>query len=231
MRWEWKKELKKVLEAPAPVRKEEFLEKYGQQEIRISEFLLVQAGYIRKWVWAVSASVFLVALVGAVALAKDMVWAIAALTPALALAAVAEGGRSASYGMEELEMATRFSLKSVLLARLGILGMENLLILCLLVPLGLRNNQMEPIRAGVCMVTPFLLTACIGLFLVRRIRGQEGTYFCMAGAVCVSLATRFLRDEFLGILWQKSLAWWGIGSCLLFAGIVWQCKKMVKCEM
>ncbi|MFR4756898.1 MAG: hypothetical protein ACLT9P_01215 [Evtepia gabavorous] len=37
-------------------------------------------------------------------------------------AGVTEGTRSAVYGMEELELATRFSLKSVLLARLCLVG-------------------------------------------------------------------------------------------------------------
>ena len=44
------------------------------------------------------------------------------LLPFVALLAVTEGTRSAVYGMEELELATRFSLKSVLLARLCLVG-------------------------------------------------------------------------------------------------------------
>ena len=49
---------------------------------------------------------------------SNVLWITAALLPFVALLAVTEGTRSAVYGMEELELATRFSLKSVLLARL-----------------------------------------------------------------------------------------------------------------
>ena len=65
----------------------------------------------------------------------NVLWITAALLPFVALLAVTEGTRSAVYGMEELELATRFSLKSVLLARLCLVGsLHAVLLLCLTPP-------------------------------------------------------------------------------------------------
>ena len=54
---------------------------------------------------------------------------LSASIPFLALATIAEAGCSARFGMEELELSSRFSLQAVLCARLGILNGENLLLL------------------------------------------------------------------------------------------------------
>lgn len=237
MRRKWKNELKKAFEAPPPMRKEKFLEglssgtkrdKAPPFEITLAEFVLTQAGYIRGWVWAVSVLVFLTAMMGAVVLSEDMLWEIAALTPFLALVAVAESARSENYGMAEIEMATRFSLKSVVLARLGILGAENLLLLCLLLPLGMRNNPMEPIQAGVYMVLPFLLTTYSGTCIVRRIRGREGMYLCGVAAVCVSFGSYSVRQESAWIFRADVMGWWIVCGVLLTAGIIKQYAYIVR---
>ncbi len=56
---------------------------------------------------------------------ENTVWIVSAFTPFLALLLIAESTKSAIYGMNELEMSARFSLKSVVLARLIILGVFN----------------------------------------------------------------------------------------------------------
>ena len=260
MRRKWKDELKKAFEAPPPLEKKEFFEKYGyskaqffekghektgfsgtqplektfsesripNSEVRLFNLILTQASYIRGWVWAVSALVFLAVLVGAVVLLWDMAWVVAALTPFLALAAVAEDVRSENYGMAEIEMATRFSLKSVVLARFVVLGAENLLVLCLLLPLGIKNNAMEPLQAGVYMLVPFLLTTYIGLCIVRRIREREGMYLCGGMAVCVSLGAYSARLHGMWLFRADVLGWWIMGIVLLVIGILKQYADIVK---
>ena len=53
---------------------------------------------------------------------KDVLWIISALIPFIAMSILTENARSGIYLMAELEMAARFSLKSVILARMEILG-------------------------------------------------------------------------------------------------------------
>ena len=85
-------------------------------------FVLAQAAYIRKWVWVIS-----VILLGALAdiaarWPREALWVAAGMMPFLALTAMQEHLRSSMYNMTELELSTRFSVKSILLARMGLLG-------------------------------------------------------------------------------------------------------------
>ena len=102
----------------------------------------------------------------------NVLWITAALLPFVALLAVTEGTRSAVYGMEELELATRFSLKSVLLARLCLVGsLHAALLLCLtLLCRGDWGGLLWTDR-GVSFGPLTFLTAYGGLWLSRRLRG------------------------------------------------------------
>lgn len=220
-------DLKRIFEAPPPLRKRKFLRELELPRMNTAEFIFSQIGYIRRWVWAVSAGIFGVSLAGSVVLSADMLWAISAFAPLLALTVLSESGRSECFGMAELEMATRFSLRSIFFARSGILGTANLALLCLLIPVGMWNNRLNPPQAGLYILTPFLMTAFVGLCIVRRFRGREAIYLCAVSAVCVSLSVLFCRQTFPQIYQQDHLAWWTAGSLLLAAGTAKQYHEML----
>ncbi len=228
MRKSWKAKLQEDCEVPARLEKEECLRMLDRPRMGLGEFVLSQAAYINKWSRLASAFVYAVAVTGAVALKMDMVWAISALTPLLALALVSECSRSERHKMDELEMSTRFSLRSVILARLGILGAENLGVLCLLVSMGMRNNQMGMVQTGLYIAVPFLLTAFLSLWAAHKLRGQEGIYAGAGIAVCVSLMTYVFHWE-IPALYQKSrMGWWMAGAVLLGAGLLRQYRRLIK---
>lgn len=118
--------LKRALAAsfspPPPQRKTVFLRTLPQPDLSLGTFLWNQIPYLRKRTWLLSCGVLLPAVWGGSCMNPNVLWITAALLPFVALLAVTEGTRSAVYGMEELELATRFSLKSVLLARLCLVG-------------------------------------------------------------------------------------------------------------
>lgn len=227
MKQSFKKVLSQVFEAPPPLHKKEFLRTLELPKISMAEFIFSQIGYIRKWVWGVSALVFTISLAGSLMLSVNMLWVISAFTPLLALTILSESGRSENHKMAELEMATRFSLRSVLLARSGILGMENLALLCLLVPVGLQNNMHSPIQAGVYIIAPYLLTSFTGLWIVLRFRGQEAMYFCAGAAACVSFSVFFSHITVPQIYERNYLIWWMAGALLLCAGTIRQYCRIV----
>lgn len=224
----WKKGLGEAFEAPAPLRRTEFLRRLDRPRISAGEFVLWQAAYINGWSWLVSVLVYAVAVTGAMALEMDMVWAISALTPLLALALVSECRRSERHGMEELEITTRFSLKSVILARLGILGAENLAVLCLLVHMGARNSRMGMVQTGLCILIPFLMTTFLTLCVGQRLRGQEGVYVSAGIAVSVSLGAYFVHRELPALYQEGRMGWWMAGAVLLGIGIVRQYGRMIR---
>ena len=202
-----KKMLQTAYEAPEPLKKEKFLRKLPKAQISHTEFMLLQAAYMKKWVWIVSVLVLGIALKSASFLEKNMLWFLSALMPFIALTVTTENTRSAAYGMEELEMASRFSLRSVALARMGILGGVHFMMICCLIPVSLQNQIYGPLQAGVYLTVPYLLTVIPGLMAARRIHGKESGYVCAGIAVIVSIA--FVTQGSNGVVYrEKYFSWW-----------------------
>lgn len=221
--------IKEAFEAPPPVKKEEFLQKFQhenhlseleQPSITLTAFVLVQVIYIRKWIWLLDVYVFAVALFGAVCIDQDMLWCISAMTPLLALALVTENGRSENYGMAEFEMASRFSLRSVILARLGILGFTDFVLLCLMLPLGGFHSGRSLVQTGIYMLCPYMLTAFLSLLATRVIHSRESVYLCMGIALFVSWGCIFLRLASPLYYEGQYFSWWFGGVLLFFAGVM-----------
>lgn len=225
-----KEELKKAFEAPAPLHKTEFLQKLHSPGLNLFDFLLIQIRYIRKRIWGVSILAFMISLFGSLLLSVDMLWAISAFMPLLALMTVTETSRSEHYKMAELEMATRFSLKSVLLARLGILGIGNLLILCLFFPVSLCNSRIPPTQIGFYIITPFLLTTFICLYIVLRHREKETIYFCTGISICISFLVFVLHSALPRLYEESAFTIWIFTAVLLCIAITKQYHQLIKQE-
>lgn len=184
------KKLKQMLteayRAPAPVGKAAFLKRNRRRELGRWELVAVQAGYIPWWAWASSLGLFGAILWMASPADGLGAWYAAAFTPFLALLAVMENGRSRLHQMEELELACRMARQSVLLARMVVLGLFHLALLAGLTPPLAAWGGAGMLRTGVYLLTPYLLTAALGMELTRRIRGRECLLACGGAAALVS---------------------------------------------
>ena len=227
MKREIREQLKFVYEAPPSLHKKEFVQRWNHQPMNIWEVLCSQATYIRKWIWVVSTLIFVTAVFGVVPASNNLMWIFSALTPLLAVTVIAESGRSDNYEMTELEMATRFSLKSVVFARLGILGIENLFVLGFLIVVGIWNGEEEPFQTGVCILIPYLLTTFIGLCIVRRFKGHEAMYYCMGIAVAIGCFVFLSGDMVTRIYQGYDPIWWGSIMLLLTGGVIRQYRNMI----
>ena len=183
-----KKGLKQVYEAPKPQGKEVFLRTLADPELSVREFLFGQLGYIRKWNWILAGMVFVFAVICMYVGNANYLVIFSGMVPFLALATVTESSRSIRYGMEELELAGRFSLREIVMARLGILGAGNLLLLGVICPVLFWQRYMTMVQLGANILMPYLLTCCLSLFAVRKIRGRESGYVCCGIAVLMSAA-------------------------------------------
>lgn len=224
----WKDGLKQAFDAPRPVKKGDFLRHMDLPRIPVHEFLFVQMGYICKWSWWISILVFTASVLGLAFLPGTVLWLISGLTPILALTIISENGRSELYKMAELEMATRFSLRSVTFARLAILGLMNLLILLVLLPIGLWNGTAAPFAAALYIITPFLLTSFIGLYIVRNFRGQEAIYACVGTSVGISISLFLSHNVIPFIYREECLCVWMAAALALLLGNGKQCVAMIK---
>lgn len=223
----FKKALKESFKAPAPVHKKAFLRRAPKPPMHTFEFVCTQAAYIRKWVWVLSAFVLAIAFMGAAWIDKDLLWYISSIMPLLALAVLTECGRAECYGMAELELSTRFSMKSVVLARLGVIGISTLLLLCAVTPFAAVNSQLTLLKAGVYIICPYLLTVFLGFWIVRKIHGKESFYICIGIAVAVSGGNTLLSQIHSVIYQGQNFLWWITALIILFIGAADQCYKMI----
>ena len=206
---ELKRALKLIYQPPKPQGREDFLKGIETPQMTMLEFFLSQVGYIRPWGWLLSLGIFAAALRLLWRQPPQAVWMVAALLPFAALSTVMELNRSARYQMEELELAARFSLRAVILARMSILGFGNLLL----------------VETGFYMLCPYCLTAVLCLVILRRRRHGENLYLCAGAAVAVSLLFG-LADRFTVLTRTRSSAADHAGlSLLLLALMVWEYRK------
>lgn len=224
-------DLKAILEeafaAPKPKRKKEFLKKTGQTQISTISFILSQISYIRKSVWIVSVLFTVFAVISIHYLGQDCIWVTAAMMPFIALCAVTENARSATYGMAELEMASRFSLKSITLARLSAIGLFHFVILCILIPLVGKNALFPIVRIIIYLVVPYLLTSVLGFAAARKVHGKEAVYICMGISVMVSFLNLILKEIVPGIYEKKQFIWWCVFVIYLIVRMWSEYKKAI----
>lgn len=230
--------LRRLYTVPAPERKTEFFLSAGYRATadetlyspRISwpGFLRIQMHYIRKWNWVLSVFIFAAAILLTLhpwqtadtqerlqELSAPVI--LSACIPFLALAMIAEAGRSARFGMEELELSARFSLQAVLCARLGILGGENLLLLAALIPFGSHFWETDLSMTAACILLPYLSTCTLTLPAVRKLRGRDCTILCAGISALVSVF--FLTADTTGFLDRAADIPALIPTALLFFGI------------
>ncbi len=187
MKKEIKAGLKEIYEAPPSLKKDEFLQRIGEPELTHLEFLRMQVHYIRKGNWLISVVFFLSALFALRQAELEVLWPISAFVPFLALSVVAENSRSLRYGMEELELSSRFSLKAIVMARMGVIGLGNLMLLLILAAFVWRRSSL--LTAGVYLLLPYLLATFLNLMLVRKVSGKESIYSCLGMTILASAAS------------------------------------------
>ncbi len=216
--------IKKAFEAPEPNQQEKarFLNSLPQPHISMKQFIIVQAAYIRKRTWLFAIALLILALFAARYLGKDAVWIISSFVPFLGLTAVAENNRSVIYGMSELETATHFSLKSILLARMSVLGTLDAVVLICLTPLCSVRSDLSIIQTGAYLLVPYLLSINISLWLARHHHNREITHECMAVSLLVSAANTLCHFAANFIYHISYVGIWYIAAACLTMELVYE---------
>ena len=223
---EWKKAFSLLYQPPAPQRKGVFLERLEPPGLSTVEFLFSQLFYLRPWNWLLGVAIFAAALFLMEAQVPEQIRLVSALLPFAALSTVTELHRSARCRMEELEMASRFSLKTLLLARLTLLGLGNLLLLCALFPVMTWWGKLPLAETGFYLLCPYCLTSLLCLMITRRVRGSESVYLCAGAAAAVSVLCSMWQEK-PSVLFQE--AGYGGVTLLLLALMVWEYRRYLIC--
>ncbi len=201
-----KKELNQFFAAPMPERKQAFMRQIARTKRgrgrSFCSMLSLQCRYISPKVWLFSIAFFGFVLVSNYFAASASWIPVFAMVPFLVMLTVTESMRSYRNGMEELEMTTRYSLKTVIYMRLLVLGGGNLLLLLVSV-FFVREHFFSCL---LYMLTPYFLTAAGNLWIVRTFAGRESNYICLGFAALVVCAeyqilvrwNYFFEERYLG---------------------------------
>ena len=225
-----KRNIQKAFEAPQPNRQEKarFLRALPGPRISMFRFILVQASYMRKMTLVFSVLLLLPAVIGANYISENTLWIVSAFVPILGLLAVAESTRSTMYGMSEFEMSTRFSLKSVVMARMSVLGVLDFIVLVCAIPLCYTGSGFSLLQTGLYLLVPYMMTVNISLWIIRHFQSRETVYVCMSVAALIggaNVGLHFITD----IIYQNTyIVWWFILSVLLFAGMAHEIYLAIK---
>ena len=216
-----KEMLQQMFAAPEPKRKRAFLRTLPRQNVGLWNLLLSQAAYIRKWVWVASFLLFGSVVWFAQYTELESIWLLSAVMPFGALLLILEFARSTAYGMAELEMTSRLSLRTVLLARMSMLGAAQLLGL---IPVAMVLG-IQLLKSGVYILVPYLLTAVFGLMAVRRLPGRENLYVCGGISVFVCAMCPISRLYVPKLYGTEGFGWWMLATVLLLAILVKEYRK------
>jgi hypothetical protein len=225
-----KRNIQKAFEAPQPNRQEKarFLRVLPGPRISMFRFILVQASYMRKMTLVFSVLLLLPAVIGANYISENTLWIVSTFVPILGLLAVAESTRSTIYGMSEFEMSTRFSLKSVVMARMSVLGVLDFIVLACAIPLCYTGSRFSLLQTGLYLLVPYMLTVNISLWIIRHFQSRETIYVCMSVAALIggaNVGLHFITD----LIYQNAyIVWWFILSVLLFAGMAHEIYLAIK---
>ena len=228
---------KEAFSAPSPQRKAEFLE-YLEKEsapmmyfdspsIGIGFFLLSQIAYIRKRVYLISLLVLVLAIIAADYAGVESIWYIAAMMPFVALCMVTESARSETYGMAELEMASRFSIKSILMARFGTIGLVHMVLLCILIPVVRHSTFYSFVYVGIHLLVPYLAASVLEFAALRRFRGKEAISVCMVISLMVSLLNMQVENLLSYLFGARKFFIWVVLAVYLLVRVVREYKAMV----
>ena len=118
---------------------------------------------------------------------QEQIWPVSAMMPFCMLILTNEMNRSAKHRMHEFEMATLFSAKAALMARVLIIGLVQLGILLFTIPTACVRADMTLFQAAFYMLCPYCLSACLNLGVLCRMHGENAEYVCIAVSSMVSV--------------------------------------------
>lgn len=230
-----KQALRAAFSPPPPQHKQAFLNTLQAPSAGIWAFTQAQILYIRPRIWIVDLCLLLFALFTAGQSAdfsrgdfSGSVWTIASILPVLVLCLATELARSGVFAMSELELSCKHNLLRILLARMGILGLSNfLLLLCVQAAL-YSQSGFGFFRFGIYLYSPLFLSAFGCLLALNRVKQGDVRAVCagICGSVCLGGLICF--GDGIYLLGDAYFPYWCGILLALFAGIAAELYRFVK---
>lgn len=224
--------LKDIYSAPRPERRDACIRLYqkrmGYQKMNTLYVLRTQIAYIRKPVWLITFAVFAAAVVGLKTNYSNTVFLVSAMMPFVSGLATLESFRSFGYGMNELEQATRFSLKGILFARIAIIGSFHIIVLFSLVFMISRVLPWSYFMTGAVITIPYLVSSIISMEIERTKYGRNHAYASIVVSALVSAAVVVVSMMERRIFSSMYYVFWIMALFILFGIVIMEYRKMYR---
>ena len=234
MKDDMEKLLSDAFYAPEPKNKQAFLKNIRPREISTFEMILQQFSYIRFSVWLYVLGLIVVVVSGALLQFEAIRILFTIMMSFTAVITVLETRKSKKFGMSELEMATRYSLKSVVIARMLIVGMVSLAALFISSPIMAISFHEDVIITTMRTMIPYLVTLFVSLRFERSVFGRSTEYGSLVIAIAVSAIMIFFhtncREIIIGYI--EMVEKWGLFIVVLLIALTvseqWKTVKNVE---
>ena len=228
------KHLKEICSTSEPEEKKAFfqgLEDRGLTSrrpvvINHGDFLLRQFLYVGKWIWLLSA-VLLLCITG-ICYGNTGNYPFA-LTPLLAAGILVETGRSFRWKMAELEYTARFSLRSVMLARMFLVGIVETAGLLVVIWVVRPWFSYSLIRVFLYMMVPYLAASLLGSVYERKNRSDNNwgsIIICFLSSGLFAAAPYCLSSLYE----ERFTVIWTVAFILLVFSLVFSMRRWI-CEL
>lgn len=228
MNHEFKTNIAKAFAAPPPQRKQKFVKKMRPVKISTFDILRVQASYIRAICWILPAMILPVVLLGLWCNLESMIHLTEAITPFLAAIGILETWRSYTCRMSELEQATRFSLRTVVYARMLLTGCAGTAMILLSSVALAVHFQVSFLLTAARIMIPYLLTMSLGLQVERTTYGRNNPYCSVVIAAIIAALALWSDAAPISFAAALSGEWVVALAAGLFVLTIWQAIKTIK---
>lgn len=213
--------LNKAAGHPNQTKKDMFIRQHRKMYSKPTEttvkFILSQLPQICWYVWAFSAAVILLAIIGVMTKTGKTAVIVSALMPFVSMLGVLEEFRSKQHGMVELESVTNVSFRGLYFAKVSCIGAVHLAVLVLLTMLLGSASKSGYLVTGAQITIPYLTAAVINTKIARTQFGRKNIFACLAVSVLVSVLAAALTGQTKLDETLPPLVWVVVPAVLLIA--------------
>lgn len=218
--------LKNAYVLPTTQKEKRFIQRNEQRSLQLADIIKVEFRYIG--VKSILTGIILTVLLLIAAQSEDTeaVWIIASFIPLSALLPMALLSRSERCGMDELEAASRFSLRFIRIVRMFILGLFSIVLL-FVIGIVLRLTRTATTMEHVTLVVfPYLLSVYGAMLITRKWHGKENIFGVLAVCAFAGLLPFVIRP--IKLSWQLPDGVILLVIALLLGAMVRECLLYVK---
>lgn len=161
-----------------------FVRKYEQRSLRLSEIIKLEFRYMGVKSFLAGAVLTVLLLIAAQKGDIDMLWTLTSFIPMCALIPMLLLSRSERFGMNELEAASRFSLRFIRIVRMFILNIFSIAVLLAAGAILHVTADASFTEQIILVVCPYFVSAFGAMLVTRKWHGKENVFGVLA--ICAS---------------------------------------------